>query len=205
MSICLPPSFTPSFTLAIPTWNGAARLPQVFDCLGAQVGTAELAWEILIVDNNSSDATAAVVRQLQADWAETELGRRVPLRYCFEPRAGLAFARQRAVGELMGPGWGLWMMTIGLSRAGWRRRSPSPTATLTWEPLAVAFTQPMAQFRPRIFTRSRHSWPCGTMGRPTSLIPISCNCLRGRAWLSIASAGWTACRRAWTWWGAPPT
>lgn len=102
MSICLPPSFTPSFTLAIPTWNGAARLPQVFDCLGAQVGTAELAWEILIVDNNSSDATAAVVRQLQADWAETELGRRVPLRYCFEPRAGLAFARQRAMGEAEG-------------------------------------------------------------------------------------------------------
>ena len=88
-------------TVAIPTYNGENRLSDVLDRLRAQVGTAAFSWEIIVVDNNSSDRTAAVVRDYQKTWPSA-----YPLRYCFAPQQGAAFARQRAVekahGELIG-------------------------------------------------------------------------------------------------------
>lgn len=88
-------------TVAIPTYNGETRLSDVLDRLRSQVGTEEFSWEIIVVDNNSSDRTAAMVRKYQETWPSTH-----PLRYCFAPEQGAAFARQRAVekaqGELIG-------------------------------------------------------------------------------------------------------
>jgi glycosyltransferase involved in cell wall biosynthesis len=90
-----------AITVAIPTYNGAKRLPLVLDRLKTQVVPAGLRWEVLIVDNNSQDNTAAVVQQYQRNWLPE-----VPLRYCFEPRQGAAFARikavQAATGKLVG-------------------------------------------------------------------------------------------------------
>ncbi|MBD2103815.1 hormogonium polysaccharide biosynthesis glycosyltransferase HpsE [Leptolyngbya sp. FACHB-261] len=88
------------FTVAIPTYNGALRLPKVLARLQAQIKTENLNWEVLIVDNNSQDNTAAVVKT----YIENSENRPFPfaLRYCFEPRQGLAFARQRAVEEAKG-------------------------------------------------------------------------------------------------------
>ncbi len=86
------------FTIAICTYNGEQRLPAVLDCLQACYdcvppdGQSPPAWEILVVDNNSGDRTADLVRDRQADPSFT-----VPLRYCCEARQGLAFARQRAI------------------------------------------------------------------------------------------------------------
>lgn len=82
------------FTVAIPTYNGATRLPEVLERLQAQIGTAHINWEILVVDNNSTDSTAQVVRTYQADWTQV-----YPLRYCWEPKPGAALARQRAIQE----------------------------------------------------------------------------------------------------------
>jgi len=82
-------SFFVDFTVAIPTYNGAERIADVLERLQWQLGTEKICWEILVVDNNSSDNTAAVVHQYQA-----KLPR---LRYAFEPRQGAGFARQRAV------------------------------------------------------------------------------------------------------------
>ncbi|WP_008318721.1 hormogonium polysaccharide biosynthesis glycosyltransferase HpsE [Leptolyngbya sp. PCC 6406] len=79
-------------TVAIPTYNGAQRLPQVLERLQAQVNTEGLRWEVLVIDNNSQDNTAEVVRQLQTQWPSA-----FPLRYIFEPRQGAAFARQAAM------------------------------------------------------------------------------------------------------------
>jgi len=79
-------------TVAICTYNGAHRFPNVLACLLRQVMPTDCRWEVLIVDNNSSDETAAVVEALQQDWPDA-----VPLRYCFEPRQGTAYARQRAI------------------------------------------------------------------------------------------------------------
>jgi glycosyltransferase involved in cell wall biosynthesis len=89
------------FTVAIPTYNGAARLPEVLDCLRSQIHTQDFSWEIIVVDNNSSDTTATVVQTYQANWPQA-----YPLKYCFEPQQGAAFARKRAIetasGNLVG-------------------------------------------------------------------------------------------------------
>ncbi|MEB3885632.1 hormogonium polysaccharide biosynthesis glycosyltransferase HpsE [Lyngbya sp. CCY1209] len=81
-------------TVAIPTYNGEKRLPEVLEKLRSQTGTDAIVWEVLVVDNNSSDGTAEVVRQYQQNWLSD-----VPLRYCLETQQGAAFARKRAVQE----------------------------------------------------------------------------------------------------------
>ncbi|MBT9317530.1 hormogonium polysaccharide biosynthesis glycosyltransferase HpsE [Leptothoe spongobia] len=84
-------------TVAIPTYNGAERLPQVLDLLKQQVNIDQLKWEVIVCDNNSYDLTAEVVSDYQRQWP-TEY----PLRYCFVAEQGAAFARQRGVMEANG-------------------------------------------------------------------------------------------------------
>lgn len=80
------------FTVAIPTYNGSKRLPEVLDHLQKQVGTEEIQWEVLVVDNNSNDDTAAVISDYAEQWHPQR-----QIRYIFEPRQGQAYARSRAV------------------------------------------------------------------------------------------------------------
>ncbi|HAO12943.1 MAG TPA: glycosyl transferase, partial [Planktothrix sp. UBA8407] len=56
------------FTVVIPTYNGASRIPDVLEKLRSQTGTENIAWEIIVVDNNSSDQTADVVQNMIASW-----------------------------------------------------------------------------------------------------------------------------------------
>jgi glycosyltransferase involved in cell wall biosynthesis len=85
------------FTIAIPTYNGENRLPKVLEKLQAQEGIEHLNWEIIIVDNNSSDGTVKLVEEYQQNWQYS-----APLRYCLEIEQGAAFARHRAVIEAKG-------------------------------------------------------------------------------------------------------
>ncbi len=80
------------FTIAICTYDGAQRIPAVLDRLQRQFGTQKLRWEVFVIDNNSSDDTADVVKQYQKNWPSE-----VPLRYFFEKRQGAAYARQLAM------------------------------------------------------------------------------------------------------------
>ena len=84
-------------TVAIPTYNGESRVPKVLERLRSQTGTERFSWEIIVIDNNSDDSTAQVVKEYQANW-------NLPytLKYCFEPKQGLALARQRAINEARG-------------------------------------------------------------------------------------------------------
>ena len=92
------PSEKIDFTVAIPTYNGADRLRAVLDRLKAQVRTEDyVRWEVLVIDNNSTDRTAQLVREYQQDWIEI-----APLRYCCEPQQGASFARMRGVKEARG-------------------------------------------------------------------------------------------------------
>ncbi|MEB3886606.1 hormogonium polysaccharide biosynthesis glycosyltransferase HpsE [Lyngbya sp. CCY1209] len=84
-------------TVVICTYNGASRLPNVLERLLTQEKTENLSWEIIVVDNNSTDQTAEIIRKYQARFSEI-----VPLKYCFEPRQGLAYARRRAIREVPG-------------------------------------------------------------------------------------------------------
>ncbi len=82
-------------TVAICTYNGAARLPQVLDGLVAQIDTDPFVWEIIVIDNNSRDRTADVVHQYQG-WCTH------PIHYYFEAQQGLAFARRLAIKKVQG-------------------------------------------------------------------------------------------------------
>lgn len=87
------PEQTPlDLSVVICTYNGEHRLPDVLKGLLWQMAIQSLAWEVIVVDNNSTDDTAAVVEAFRPQWP-----RHIPLRYAFEPQQGASFARQHAL------------------------------------------------------------------------------------------------------------
>lgn len=85
------------FSVVIPTYNGASHLPELLEKLRSQVVSENLSWEVIVVDNNSTDDTAQVVRDYQANWRSD-----CPLKYVLEKQQGAAFARQRGIEEARG-------------------------------------------------------------------------------------------------------
>lgn len=84
-------------TVAIPTYNGAEKIPKVFEKLQQQTGLENVNWEIIVIDNNSSDDTSKVVKEYQdINFLPVEL------KYYFESQQGASSARQRAVKEAKG-------------------------------------------------------------------------------------------------------
>ncbi|GAX36379.1 hormogonium polysaccharide biosynthesis glycosyltransferase HpsE [Nodularia sp. NIES-3585] len=84
-------------TLAIPTYNGATRLPKILDLLLKQVNVKKINWEVVIIDNNSSDNTSEVISNYQEIFSNE-----CSLKYFMEPQQGAAYARLRAVREARG-------------------------------------------------------------------------------------------------------
>ena len=84
-------------TVAICTRNRAASLTRALGSLAAMTAPG-CAWEVLVVDNASSDATPAVL---------AEFAGRLPLRCEHEPQPGIAHARNRAVAAARGH-WIAW-------------------------------------------------------------------------------------------------
>lgn len=82
----------PAVSIVLPTFNRAGFLPGAFDCIAAQAFTD---WELVVVDDGSTDDTEAVVRAARADVA----GR---LRLVRQENAGPAAARNRGVSEALG-------------------------------------------------------------------------------------------------------
>ena len=85
------------FTVAIPTYNGAKRLPAVLESLRSQVIPLDINWEVLVIDNNSEDNVRQIVEAYQEQWpAEYSLS------YHFEHKQGLAYARECAIRHAKG-------------------------------------------------------------------------------------------------------
>jgi hypothetical protein len=80
-------------TVAICTWNRAKLLDQTLASLARLVPPAGYDWEVVLVDNNCTDDTAAV--------ADRRAGR-LPLRRVVETQQGHSHARNRAVAEARG-------------------------------------------------------------------------------------------------------
>ena len=81
-------SAVPAVSVVVSTYNRADRLPAALEALLAQDGNVP--HEVVVVDNNSSDDTAEVVRRI----ARGAGGR---LRYFFEPRQGLSHGRNAGI------------------------------------------------------------------------------------------------------------
>jgi len=80
----------PVLTVAICTYNRADRLPGLIRSLRNQ--EVDVAWEILVVDNNSTDNTSTVLAGLMSEPG-------VSLRAVKETVQGIVHARNRAVAE----------------------------------------------------------------------------------------------------------
>ena len=80
-------------SLAICTYNRAPLLPRALDSVTSQSGAAE-EFEILVVDNGSTDQTREVVAKYQHKDSR--------IRYVVEPKPGIAQARNRALAEARG-------------------------------------------------------------------------------------------------------
>ncbi len=85
----------PSATIAIPTYNRAALLKKLLECMLTQDTQGKFSYEILIVDDASTDATHEVVR-------DAARNAKVPLRYIRESGQGYTHALNRSVHEFRG-------------------------------------------------------------------------------------------------------
>jgi len=77
-------------SIVLCTYNRAHNLPECIEHVSQQKGMDGLDWELLVVDNNSTDRTAEVVRELQEK-------HKITIRYVFEPEQGLSHARNRGI------------------------------------------------------------------------------------------------------------
>jgi glycosyltransferase involved in cell wall biosynthesis len=82
-------------SVVIGTYNRANLLGRTLTALQGQRTAPGLTWEVVVVDNNSSDDTRAVVRAASAAFP-------VPIRYVFEPRQGISHARNAGVHHAKG-------------------------------------------------------------------------------------------------------
>jgi glucosyl-dolichyl phosphate glucuronosyltransferase len=77
------------------TYNRCQTLRQALESMAAQVFREPVEWEVLVVDNNSSDGTREVVEAFCSRYP----GR---FRYCFEPEPGLSYARNAGIRQVRG-------------------------------------------------------------------------------------------------------
>lgn len=96
-------------TVAICTFDRAESLRRTLDSLAAMRVASDLTWELIVVNNNSTDHTDKVVEGYRD---------RLPLRCEFEPRAGHSNARNCAIAVARGE-YIVWTDDDVIVDAGW--------------------------------------------------------------------------------------
>jgi glycosyltransferase involved in cell wall biosynthesis len=86
-------------SVLICTRNRASALRQTLAAVFNQAPAQGCEYEVIVVDNGSSDATRLVIADFIASLPAKHQGR---LRYCYEPRSGRAFARNTALSVAQG-------------------------------------------------------------------------------------------------------
>ncbi|HXJ84931.1 MAG TPA: glycosyltransferase [Candidatus Methylomirabilis sp.] len=79
-------------SIVVCTHNRAASLRLTLACLGAQVTPPHLPWEVMVVDNNSTDSTRREIETFAASAS-------IPVRYLFAAPEGLSRARNVGLAE----------------------------------------------------------------------------------------------------------
>ena len=81
-----------TLSLVVATYNGAKKIPLMLQSLTEQTLDKEL-WNVVIVNNNSTDSTAEVVRDFMTSHPE------IRIKLVDEPQQGLSVARNRVIDE----------------------------------------------------------------------------------------------------------
>ncbi|MCK5455986.1 MAG: glycosyltransferase, partial [Melioribacteraceae bacterium] len=71
------------YSVIICTYNRSHNLPDCLGRLAEQQGVENLDWEVVVVDNNSTDDTKIITEPLQQDYS-------LNIRYLFEGNQGLS-------------------------------------------------------------------------------------------------------------------
>src|SRR5215813_12610617 len=100
---------TMDVTVAICTWNRADLLRQTLERLTQMACPSNRTWELLVVNNNCTDGTDAVLESFR---------NRLPLRWIFEAQPGLSHARNAAIKEARGT-WIVYTDDDVLVEPGW--------------------------------------------------------------------------------------
>jgi len=82
----------PDISVVVATYNRAQMLPRALESLTCQDTGGRFTYEIVVIDNGSTDET----RQVVEDAARRS---EFPIRYLYEERQGVAYARNRGVKE----------------------------------------------------------------------------------------------------------
>jgi len=77
------------------TYNRAQGLRQTLESFEAMLESPQTNWELVVVDNNSTDQTKSVANEFGAKGT-------LPVRYVFEPKQGLSNARNAGVSAALG-------------------------------------------------------------------------------------------------------
>lgn len=77
------------------SFNGVPRIGETLACLARQEVPDDLGWEVIFVDNASTDGTSSLVRKLWVD-----LGAPCPLRMSTEPKPGYKMAMELAISQI---------------------------------------------------------------------------------------------------------
>ena len=84
-----------NITVILCTYNRCQTLKKTLESVAVQTLSHSLAWEILVVDNNSTDHTRQMIEGLQRRYPEL-------IRYVFEPEQGISHARNTGIREARG-------------------------------------------------------------------------------------------------------
>jgi glycosyltransferase involved in cell wall biosynthesis len=140
-------------SVVISTYNRCRLLPAALHALLAQ-NPADFQFEVLVVDNNSTDHTRSVVQSLAAQNPEK-------LKYVFEPKQGVSYGRNAGIANAkasiiaftdddvhVAPGW-VYQIKLGFEAnpdidflggkvvPRWSRVPPSWLTAAHWTPLAL--------------------------------------------------------------------
>ena len=85
-----------NLTVLICTWNRSALLEETLGSLATMDVASTIRWEVVVVDNNSTDDTRQVVQQAARAFP-------APVRYVFEPRQGKSTAMNAGLGASNAP------------------------------------------------------------------------------------------------------
>lgn len=82
-------------TIVIPTYNRADRLPSLLDAIFEQRGLNDIGWEVIVVNNNSTDNTIDTILSYQNQ-------KNTKIRLFNEDRQGVAYVRWQAIKKAKG-------------------------------------------------------------------------------------------------------